>query len=115
MSVVEWKPIRECPPYRTVLLYRLGTLYPVVGFMFPGPNREGTCHEDVSGRTFWLEEGGQEDDEDRVGLQLRESALPTHWAYLPEIPLELLMEADIRRRDKALEARANRRKEGDHA
>lgn len=109
MGEAEWKPIESCPPYRVVLLYRLGTLYPVVGSMIPGPLREGTCVEVESKRSYVLEEGGQEDDPARAYPFLREPAKPTHWAELPEIPLELLLEAERQRRGRALDRMREKR------
>lgn len=73
-----WRPIREVPPFVTVLLYRAGDLYPVVGWR---------QDDDL----FILEEGGAED-----GLRRKHPRIewqPTHFAEIPKTP-EGLAEED---------------------
>ena len=81
-----WISIKKQPPRRheTVLLFRSGTLYPVVGSLF-GRNPHGGTPE----RTLYmLEEGGPEDGLHRSYPFLHESAEPTHWMPLPETPVD---------------------------
>jgi len=84
MAGVIWHKVAELLPPRhvVVLLFRKGTLYPVVGACWG-------CdpHGDNPDRVLWtLEEGGMEDGAHRGYPFLHESAEPTHWAHLPEVP-----------------------------
>jgi hypothetical protein len=68
-----WTPLTVVYPVdcRTVELYRVGDLYPVVGW-YAGPDEDGDC--------WMLEEGGPEDGEHRQYPRL--AFAPTHWRDL---------------------------------
>jgi hypothetical protein len=71
---VIWNTIESCPTNKTVLLYRSGDLYPVVGWK----------QYSKGSPWFMLEEGGPEDGEHRKYPFLH--VVPTHWAELPVLP-----------------------------
>lgn len=81
-----WHAISEMPPpnHVTVLLYRAGDLYPVVGVRW-GTDQNSSEPD----RVLWiLEEGGPEDGEHRGYPLMAREAEPTHWANLPMVPDE---------------------------
>ena len=85
---VPWIPIAEQPPpnHHTVLLWREGSLCPVVGSLW-GNDEHG---EDPSRLLYQLEEGGPEDGEHRSYPWIAREAEPTHWRPLPALPGELI-------------------------
>lgn len=79
---MEWHEVAKRAPLNhvTVMLYRIGDLYPVVGARW-GRDPNG----DDPDRVLWtIEEGGAEDGDHRVYPFLEFD--PTHWADLPSLP-----------------------------
>jgi hypothetical protein len=69
------EPPEEC---RVVMLYRLGDLYPIVGW------RAATGMQ----QEVWIiEEGGPEDSEQRSYPYALPGWQPTHWRELPSLPV----------------------------